>query len=498
MGIQFSGLASGLDTDSIIKDLMKVERMRVDKVFKRKEEVVWKKEAWQDMNKKIFDFYTNDLFKFKSSSGFMEKNVTNTNDTVATIIGDSSSIEGNHTLEVTAVAKGSYLTSDVLGNDLNTNPITQDTTAEELIDFGAATEITVKVGSEGVMNDVTIEKTDTVSTILSKIQTADSQIKMNYDTSFNRIFASTTETGANMEIQFDSNGSTLFEALGFTTVAGVATGSTGEDAEFTYNGTALTSSTNDVTLGEVSVQIHSVGTTNISVTTDVDAMYDNVKNFVSKYNELLSEMNAKVYADSVRGYDPLTSDEKKAMTEDEIKLWEEKAKSDLLRNDTVLSGLVSSMRSIMVNSDGVDTTDMDYQYLSDLGIETSSNYREKGLLHIHGDEDDSLFSLKDDKLREALETNSEGVAEFLNALGQELYDDFTNKMQSTDLSSAFTFYNDKQMTDQINVYEDKMYDLEQKLVDIEERYHRQFTAMEKAIQQANSTGSWLAQQLGGM
>ena len=499
MSIRFSGLASGLDTDSIIKDLMKVERMKVEKVEKDKQELEWKKEAWQEMNTKLYSFYTDNLFKLKSSGTFSKKEVTSSDTDVATVTATTSAVTGVHSLNVTQVAKGSFYT----GNDLTSSGVTSATLASDLVTFPeGTTEIKLKVATSGSYSEVTINSTDTVSGILEKLRDADSDLNASFDTNYNRIFLSTKTAGDGKKVELlgGDDSTTLDEdllaALGFdgTTIAATD----GQNAEFTYNNVPLESTTNDVSVNGMSITIKSEGTTNIGVTQDSDAIYEEVKNIILKYNELLMDINEKLDAESERDYGPLTDEEKDAMSEDDIKRWEEKAKSDLLRNDSILVSVRSSMRSILTGSVGVDTTGMDnYKYLSDLGIVTGT-YTEKGILHIQGDEDDSLYAIKDNKLKEAIEDDPEGVAEFLNALGSELYSTFADKMKSSTLSSALTFYNDKQINDKINDYEDRIYELEDYLISVEDRYYRQFTAMEQAIQQSNSTGDWLMQQLGGM
>ena len=226
-------------------------------------------------------------------------------------------------------------------------------------------------------------------------------------------------------------------------------------------------------------------------------LYDTVKTFITKYNELMMDMNEKVDADSTREYKPLTADEKASMTDDEIELWEGKIKNSLLRRDDTLTSIKNEIRSVLISSSGVTTTGMDYNYFSDIGIVTGS-YTEKGLLHIEGDEDDSLYSLKDNRLRDAIENNPDGIMEFLSSIGQKLYDTMYERMKSNTLSSSLTLYNDKFLDSQISDYEEDMFNLEERLAKVEQRYYKQFTAMEQAIQQSNSTGDWLSQQLAGL
>ena len=75
----------------------------------------------------------------------------------------------------------------------------------------------------------------------------------------------------------------------------------------------------------------------------------------------------KLYnADSSKGYDPLTDDEKDSMSDKEIEKWETKIKDSLLRNDTTLSGVMSAMTTAM--SQAVEINGKKYS-LSSFGIQ---------------------------------------------------------------------------------------------------------------------------------
>lgn len=49
----------------------------------------------------------------------------------------------------------------------------------------------------------------------------------------------------------------------------------------------------------------------LNVSTDVDAIFDKIKQFVDKYNELVELVNGKVNEKRNRDYQPLTAEEKK-------------------------------------------------------------------------------------------------------------------------------------------------------------------------------------------
>lgn len=256
---------------------------------------------------------------------------------------------------------------------------------------------------------------------------------------------------------------------------------TGSSNTFTVNGLTLnlTGTTLDKTTGEYEeIQLN--------VINDTDTAYKMVKDFVKKYNELLEEMNKLYKADSARGYDPLTDEQKEAMTDDEIEKWETKIKDSLLRRDDTLSGIITVMRSSLQTTTEVDGKKYS---LSSFGIRTSSDYTENGKLHIYGDEDDETYSTQTNMLRAALEENPEAVMKTLAEAGQSLYDAMTKKMAKTSLSSALTFYNDKKMDDDQKAYKKQISSLEDKLNDLEDRYYKQFTAMEKAMTKMQNSAS---------
>jgi flagellar hook-associated protein 2 len=492
MGIQFSGLASGLDTTSIIRDLMKVERTRVETVEKEKVLAEWKKEAWTEMNAKLYSFYTKEAFDFKSSGTYLKKQLTSSNPSLVTMNASKEASGGTHAIEVTTMAKGSFLTGTELTN------VTSTSTAAEMFGITADGVISLSLDGGITTTDVAIKTTDTMADITKNMKALGLDLNVSYDSNFKRMFLSSTKTGTGVNIQI-SGDEAILSGLGFGTAAAPnRTGSVGVDAAFKYNGTSLTSSTNVISVNGLSFNILGEGgSSTITVTQDTDAIYNTVKTFLNKYNELMAEMNTKIGADSTRTFKPLTTEEKSAMTDEDVTLWETKIKKSLLRRDDTLTSITSSLRGFLTGASGVDTSSFTYKSLSSLGIVTG-NYTEKGLLHIEGDEDDSLYSVKTNKLRNAINDNPEAVQELMTAIGTKLYSDLNTRMKSSTLSSALTFYNDKSMTKTISAYDTKISDLEDRLAAVEARYYKQFTAMEQAIQRSNSTGDWLTQQLAGM
>lgn len=264
----------------------------------------------------------------------------------------------------------------------------------------------------------------------------------------------------------------------------------GSDSKIILNGAELTSSSSVVSANGLEISLTGVTKENESVTfsvaTDTDAIYDSVKSFLKEYNSVMKEMNTLYNADSAKGYEPLTSQEKEAMSDDEVKEWETKIKNSLLRSDSTLGSIINAMRSAMQTT--VEYDGGTYA-LSSLGIMTSTDYTEGGLLRIYGDPDDSVYSAKDDKLKKALEENPDVVIATLTGVFGNLRQTMSDKMAGSKYSSSMSFYNDIKMKSDVKDYESDIKDWEDKLAEMEDAYYSKFTAMETALAKLQSQQS---------
>ncbi len=258
---------------------------------------------------------------------------------------------------------------------------------------------------------------------------------------------------------------------------------------FTVNG--ITFNLSKTTLDKETGEYENV---QITVGKDGDSTYEMVKEALKEYNALIEEMNKLYSADSARGYDPLTDEQKEAMSEEEIKNWEDKIKGSLLRRDNTLGTLLSSMRTALSSSYTDEETGKTYS-LSSFGIVTG-NYTENGKLHIYGDEDDATYATYEDRLKKALEEDPEQVMNTLTSVFGKLYETMTEKCAKTEVSSALTFYNDKQYNSLLKDYEDDLDIMEDRIKELEDKYYKQFTAMETALSKLQSQQNSLASLLG--
>ena len=87
-----------------------------------------------------------------------------------------------------------------------------------------------------------------------------------------------------------------------------------------------------------------------SSTPDVDAIYDTIKKFVDSYNGLITNISEKTSEKKNKDYAPLTDAQREALSDDEIKKWEDLAKKGTLRRDSTLSSLLTKMRTSIYSS----------------------------------------------------------------------------------------------------------------------------------------------------
>ena len=282
----------------------------------------------------------------------------------------------------------------------------------------------------------------------------------------------------------------------------------GCDSEIYLNGIKYTGSSNSYSINGLNITAQVVTDTDgkvsdanaisITTSTDTQGIYDKIKDFLSQYNSLINEITSLYNADSAKGYEPLTDDEKDAMSDTEVEKWEQKIKDSLLRRDDNLESLMSAMTSAMSGAVEVNGKKM---YLSNFGIKTlgylNAPKNQQNAYHIDGDEDDANSSGNADKLMTAITSDPDTVIDFMQGLASNLYNSVHKKMQTSSLSSIYTVYNDKEMASEYSDYTDLIKKWEEKLQDKEDYYYKKFSSMETALSKLNSQTSSLSGLFGG-
>lgn len=268
------------------------------------------------------------------------------------------------------------------------------------------------------------------------------------------------------------------------------------------NGAKFTSTDNNFEINGLTFTVNATTAPGevITVTTqdDTDGIYDVVKNFLKEYNEVIIEMDKLYGAESSKGYEPLTDEEKKSLSESEVEKWEQKIKDSLLRKDSTLNGVASVMKAAM--SAGVEVNGKT-MFLSDFGINTLGYFEaednERYAYHIDGNPDDPSSSGKPDVLKGMIATDPSTVMDFFNGLAKNMYSQMQKIMAKSESSSYNKVYNDVTLQEEYDDYKKKIAAQEERLKKLEDRYYAKFTRMEKAMAKLNSSTNSFASLLGG-
>lgn len=262
----------------------------------------------------------------------------------------------------------------------------------------------------------------------------------------------------------------------------------GKSTIVSVNGFELENVSNNFTFAGVNFTIQETGTSQITVGFDTNRVIDNIRNFVNEYNSLIGAINEKLFEPRNRDFPPLTDEQRENLSDRDLERWEEQARAGHLRNDPMLQGILNNLRSIMGGAvEGIEGISS----LSQIGIRTM-NFSDRGILHID-----------ENRLRRAIEDNPEGVQRLFTGdgenegLSQILRSSVNNGMDrigrhagrnTFGADQSFIGRNIRRLDDRIESFEDR-------LQRIEARHWRQFTAMEKAMDQMFSQSQWLQQQL---
>lgn len=275
-----------------------------------------------------------------------------------------------------------------------------------------------------------------------------------------------------------------------------------QDAKIVLNNATFTSDSNVFNINGLTIkatgETKAGETITINTDTDTQGMYDKIKDFLSEYNSLINELSTLYNAESASKYEPLTDDQKKEMSESEIEKWEAKIKDSILRKDSTIGGVMNAMTSAMmgtyeINGKTYSLGSFGIQTLGYLNAAKNQNYA----YHIDGDSEDEVTAGKADKLLDMITNEPEVVEEFMKSLTTGLYKALDEKMGSTTLSSKFSIYNDKQMTKDYDNYTKLIKTWENKIADMEDRYYKQYSNMEKQLAKMQSATSSLSGLLGG-
>lgn len=509
-GIRIGGLVSGMDTDSIIKKLMDVERIPLDKLKQKKQKEEWKRDSYREMNSLLLELQKKaDEMRYQAM--FTKKKVMSSDDSRVSI--SSSGTPNLSSYSITNLKLGST------GNGASVkfaNSITDSVTQFENAGMTGDFTFTLSDGtSAGAV--ITISQTDNINLAIQKInaQSANTGVKAVYSVTEKSIVFSSTTPGNGIKITdvsgssplnistgeisaVDSNGHTAINDFGANGFAGQKE----IKGNATINGVLYEFSGNMLTVDGVTFSFKSDFTNPVTVSavSDIDAVLDNIKGFVDKYNEIIAKLNSEISEVANRKYQPLTDADKQGLTDEQIKKLEEKAKEGILQGDTTIRRVLNAMRESFYTA--VSGLDAGSDALSKIGIGTAKadgnkyNYLENGKIHID-----------EEKLRQTMVENPKAVMDLFTKKGSafqekgiavrltEQLNEAINLIKKKAGSSTTKSYADYDIGLNLKSYDDQIAKWEDRLTAKEDYYYKKFASMESALNKYNSQSAWLTSKM---
>ncbi len=206
MAIRLSGMASGLDTDSIVQALVSSYSYKKSKYEKAQTKLGWTQEAWKSLNKKVYSLYSN-VSNLRFSTAYSLKKTSVSDSTKASVKAGSSAPNGTQTLKITNTAKAGYLT----GEEINAS--SSSTTLAQLGYTGGDAKI--NVNTKDGTKSITLSATSTMADVEKKLKEAG--LNASYDSTYKRFYISAKDTGADNDFTLtgaNTGGATALYKLG--------------------------------------------------------------------------------------------------------------------------------------------------------------------------------------------------------------------------------------------------------------------------------------------
>lgn len=545
--LRILGMATGLDVDGMIQKMISPQQIRISNEKIRLQQIQWKQEAYRDIIKDIKGFQ-DEFFNVAKSGTMVTRgdnytaySTTSTDSDVAKAVASSSAVEGSYDINVIRLAKPGELRSSnaVKLKDGSKNAKLNNTLSDIGIESGD--KISFKVTINGIEDDektIEVNNSETIGDFMSRIgKETGGKVKAAFDEISGKVIFRTNSTGTNNKVEItnvneNGNLNNILSKFKLASDKSDVLLGEGENADFTitspYGGQleVTDSQTNVYNINGMTISLGNKegAKTTINVKADDDAPVKMIKDFVDKYNELVDKIQSKLTEKTNKDYKPLTDEQKKQMSKDEIEKWESKAKEGILRSDPLLTDMMMSIRRAFF--DKVEGAGINFG--KDLGLDTSSGLDENNkfvssesgkILFIAGGEEKlkeaikdhrkevmDLFTKTSDSTDPVEKYNNQGIFSRINDILIDNVGRAGTSLNSAKLTSMANKQNDVSMygtgtgntfPDQIhrqNLYINKLTD---KMAVDQERYYKQFSALETAMQKLNAQSAWLYQQYGG-
>lgn len=475
--IRLSGLASGIDTDEMIKSMMTADQDKIDKAQQKQQTVTWQQEIYREViseatsiNEKYFSITSKN--SIINSSAWNTLSITSSNNSMMSVKGNAGASEINYDFKIYKLAQPATIEKSFQSKK-DSLGLTEDSSFD--IAIGDGESKTIKLGKDGAVEDM----------IKAINEALDGKAKASYSEMTGKFTLRTTETGSNATIKITNDtsgiildGVTEKEAIGSNMQGAVY--SNGVEVKDLKD-----QSSNSFIIDNIEYNIYTTGTSNINSKQDYQKVVDNMNAFVEDYNKLMDKIYDLVTQKTDSDYSPLTEAQKEDMSEEEIEKWEKKAKQGMLRNDSEMRRFMDNMQTAIFGNNMAT--------LNEMGLSSHENYNKKGQM-----------SLDEEKFKKALENNAAKVYETFASDKNSVFENMKSVMknyvggstsvfaQKAGLEKTASFTNNYYST-QLKAQADLIKTLQNKFDDKETALYEKFANLESSMNKLNNQMSYFSQ-----
>ena len=550
---RITGLATGLDVDTLVKETMQAYQTKIDTVDQQKKVVELQQEMYREVITDCRNFY-NDYFDIsKSNSILLQKNWSATtfesSSSAVTVTGGAGAEAANYSVKVESIAKaasfklesskanGTVYINNVkveLGNDksdaekvkLINEALKGKGITAKYSEFEKGIILTTdKLGSDETISFTTQapkemqEKNDYFKDLIKdfednkNVTITNGKKEFTFKIDVTQVTVDCTDGISEEKIKeaMKKNGMDIVEEKsgGFKITYPAdskAVKANGSDCRATITKDGKTyevvgNKTNNITLDGVTFKFNNVTKEDAQITgkADVTKVKENIVKFVNDYNKLMEKLNTLITEKRDKSYMPLTDAQRKEMSESEIELWEKKVKEGQLSRDSDLTRIRNAMKSTMSSLVGGTSSS-----LKSIGITPVADY--------NGTKN-GTFTIDEDKLTSALENNMEDVMKLFVSTGtdkdesdkgllQKLKSVFdtetqTNKgslIKKAGMVGSSTASNNT-LSKQITKYEEKISRMQTIFSSKQQALYTKYSRLETLMNNLNSQSNYLTSML---
>ena len=216
--IRLSGLATGMDTDAMVKSMLTADQEKIDKAQQKEQTVKWQQEIYREVMSDIIDF--NDKYfsltskdSILSNSAWNTLSITSSNSSVISATGNAGATNVDYKFNVKKLAETAKAQSSIEGLKKESKLVSLGAKEGEQFKFELGKDDT---GNTIYSSDITIEADDTIDTLITKINNSvDGKIKASYSEMTGKFTVETKDTGSNTEFKIVGEDGSSSKALDF-------------------------------------------------------------------------------------------------------------------------------------------------------------------------------------------------------------------------------------------------------------------------------------------